>query len=193
MSLVLISPSFADESTLTPKEAQQIAKEAYIYGFPMVINYKTMYNFTVDKKSPEYKGDFNVLGCDARVYTPEDKTVVTPNSDTPYCLAWLDLRTEPLVFTVPEMEKERLYGVQLIDLFVHNFAYISTVATGNVSGNYLLVGPDYKGEVPKGIKKVIPSETQLFFSIYRTQLFDSSDVEKVKKIQDGYRVEPLST
>ena len=178
---------------LTPKEAKEIAKEAYIYGFPMVINYKTMYNFTVDKKSPEYKGDFNVLGCDARVYTPEDKTVVTPNSDTPYCLAWLDLRTEPLVFTVPEMEKERLYGVQLIDLFVHNFAYISTIATGNIPGNYLLVGPDWKGEVPEGITKVIPCETQLFFSIYRTQLFSSSDIENVKKIQDGYTIEPLSS
>ena len=193
MSLLLVSPAFALDAKLTPKEAKEIAKEAYIYGFPMVINYKTMYNFTVDKKSPEYKGDFNVLGCDARVYTPEDKTVVTPNSDTPYCLGWSDLRAEPLVFTVPEMEKERLYGVQLIDLFVHNFAYISTIATGNIPGNYLLVGPDYKGKVPKGITKVIPCETQLFFSIYRTQLFDANDVEKVKKIQSGYRIEPLSS
>ena len=126
------------EATLTPKEATQIAKEAYVYGFPLVLNYKTMYDYAVDKKSPEYKGDFNELGCVARVFTPEDRAIISPNSDTPYCMAWVDMRAEPVVFTIPEIEKERFYEVQLIDLYTHNFAYISTVATGNVPGKYLL-------------------------------------------------------
>ena len=178
---------------ITPDEARAIAKEAYVYGLPLALNYKTMYSYAVDTKSPEYKGTFNHLACVARVYTPEDKAIVTPNSDTPYCMAWADLRAEPLVFTIPEIEKERFYEVQLIDLFVHNFAYISTVAMGNVPGDYLLVGPDYKGKIPKGIKKVISSETELIFSIYRTQLFNQSDIDNLKKIQDGYRIEPLST
>ena len=193
MSLMLISPSFALESKLTPKEAQQIAKEAYIYGFPLVLNYKTMYNYAVDKKSPDYKGDFNDLWCSANVYTPQDRAVVTPNSDTPYCMTWVDLRTEPLVFTIPEIAKERFYEVQLIDLYTHNFDYMSTIATGNVPGKYLLAGADYKGKVPKGIKKIILSETELFFTIHRTQLFNPSDIANVKKIQDAYRIEPLST
>ena len=178
---------------LTPAEAQQIAKEAYIYGFPLVVNYKTMHNYAIDKKSPEYKGGFNYLSCVARVYTPEDKTIVTPNSDTPYCMSWIDMRAEPVVYTIPEIEKDRFYEVQLIDLYTHNFAYISTVATGNVPGNYLLTGPNWKGELPKGITKVIPCETQFFFSIHRTQLFNPSDIDNVEKIQNGYRVEPLST
>lgn len=182
----------AKEATLTPKEATQIAKEAYVYGFPLVLNYKTMYDYAVDTKSPEYKGDFNTLACVARVYTPEDKTIITPNSDTPYCMTWVDMRAEPVVFTIPEIEKERFYEVQLIDLYTHNFAYVSTVATGNVPGKYLLTGPDWKGEVPKGITKVIPFETQFLFSIHRTQLFNPGDIDKVKKIQEAYRVEPLS-
>ena len=70
-------------SELTPTEAQQIAKEAYIYGFPLVLNYKTMYDYAVNTKSPEYKGDFNQISSEARVFTPEDKTIITPNSDTP--------------------------------------------------------------------------------------------------------------
>lgn len=181
----------AKEATLTPKEATQIAKEAYIYGFPMVLNYKTMYSYAVDKKSPEYKGDFNKLACVARVYTPEDKAIVTPNSDTPYCMTWVDMRAEPVVYTIPEIEKERFYEVQLIDLYTHNFAYVSTVATGNVPGKYLLTGPDWKGEVPKGITKVIPSETQFLFSIHRTQLFNPGDIDNLKKIQAAYKVEPL--
>jgi hypothetical protein len=192
-SLMIISSSFASEQKLTTKEAKQIAKEAYIYGFPLVLNYKTMYSYAIDKKSPEYKGDFNKLGGEARVFTPEDKAIITPNSDTPYSMAWVDMRVEPMVFTIPEIEEERFYEVQLIDLYTHNFAYISTVATGNVPGKYLLTGPDWKGELPKGITKVIPCETQFLFSIYRTQLFNPSDLDNVKKIQNGYRIEPLST
>ena len=102
-SLMIISSSFASEQKLSSKEAKQIAKEAYIYGFPMVLNYKTMYSYAINKKSPEYKGDFNQLGCAARVYTPEDKAVITPNSDTPYCMGWIDLRAEPVVFTIPDL------------------------------------------------------------------------------------------
>jgi hypothetical protein len=178
---------------LTPAEAKEIAKEAYIYGFPLVLNYKTMYSYTIDNKSSEYKGDFNQLGCAARVYTPEDKAVITPNSDTPYCMGWMDLRADPVVFTIPEIEKDRFYEVQLIDLFTHNFAYISTVAKGNVPGKYLITGPDWKGEKPEGITEVIPCETQFLLAIARTQLFNPDDLDKVKNIQDGYIIESLST
>jgi hypothetical protein len=177
---------------LTPAEAQQIAKEAYIYGFPLVLNYKTMYDYAVDTKSPEYKGDFNTISSAARVYTPEDKTIITPNSDTPYSFTWVDLRAEPVVYTIPEIEKDRFYQVQFIDLYTHSFAYISTVAKGNVPGNYLITGPEWKGEVPEGITEVIPCETQFFFTIHRTQLFNPDDLDNVKNIQDGYKVEPLS-
>lgn len=192
-SLMMLSSSFASEQKLTPKEAKQSAKEAYVYGLPMVLNYKTMYSYVVDKNSPEYKGPFNHLGCEARVATPEDKAIVTPNSDTPYCMFWGDMRAEPLVLTIPKIEKERFYEVQLIDLFTHNFAYVSTIATGNVPGKYLIAGPDWKGKVPEGIKEVISSETQFLFSVFRTQLFNPDDLKNVKAIQKAYRFEPLST
>lgn len=132
----------ANVQGLTPAEAKTIAKEAYVYGFPMVMNYKTMYMYVVNEKSPEYKGPFNYLGCEARVYTPDDKAVVTPNSDTPYCMFWVDLRPEPVVISVPEMEPKRFYHLQLIDLYTHNFAYIGTLTTGNGAGKYLIAGPN---------------------------------------------------
>jgi hypothetical protein len=192
MLLLTVFLSNSCSQKLTPDQAKAIAKEAYIYGFPMVVNYKTMYMYVVDKNSPEYKGGFNHLACMARVYTPADKAVVTPNSDTPYCMFWGDMHTEPLVLTIPEIEKERFYEVQLIDLFTHNFAYVSTVATGNKPGKYLITGPGWKGEKPEGITEVIPCETQFVFAIIRTQLFNPDDLENVKTIQDGYRFEPLS-
>ena len=112
---------------LTPEEAKAIAKEAYIYGFPLVMGYKTIYNYAVDKENPEYKSPFNKLSCVARLFTPEDKAIVTPNADTPYCMFWMDVRAEPMVLTVPEMEPERFYQFQLIDLYTHNFAYVGTL------------------------------------------------------------------
>jgi hypothetical protein len=182
----------ASGSELTAEEARGIAKEAFIYGFPMVVNYKTMYLYVIDKASPEYKGEFNELDCQARVFTPEDRTVVTPNSDTPYCMFWGDMRSEPLVLTVPEIEPERFFQVQLVDLYTHNFAYVGTIATGNVPGNYLIAGPDWEGGTPEGIVDIIRSETPFVFSIIRTQLFSPDDLRRVKEIQDGFDFQPLS-
>jgi len=179
-------------NNLSFEEARSIAKEAYIYGFPMVVNYKTMFMYAVNPESPEYKGGFNALEREARVYTPKDKAIVTPNSDTPYCMGWFDLNAEPFVINVPEMEADRFYQVQLVDLYTHNYAYISTVATGNQPGKYLLAGPDWQGDVPTDITAVIPSETSIIFMIIRTQLFNPSDLSRVKDLQQAFKVQPLS-
>ncbi len=68
---------------VSPNVAKAIAKEAYIYGFPSVMAYKTMHNFTVDPDHPEYRGPFNHLACEAQLLTPQDKAIVSPNADTP--------------------------------------------------------------------------------------------------------------
>ncbi len=178
--------------SVSPDEARSIAKEAYIYGFPLVMNYKTLYNYAVDEENPEYKGPLNHLACDARLFTPEDKAVVTPNADTPYCMFWMDLRAEPLVLTVPEMDPERFYQFQLIDLYTHNFAYVGTLTSGNGGGKFLLAGPDWAGEKPEGVADVIRSETGFIFNITRTQLFGPDDLPKVKEIQGSYDLQSLS-
>jgi hypothetical protein len=181
-----------DDSKLSSGEVQSIARDAYLYGFPLVMNLKTLYEYTVDTESPNYKGPVNEVVCEARLYTPADTTIVTPNSDTPYCMFWMDLRSEPVVMTVPEIESGRYYGVQLIDLFTHNFAYIGTRTNNNEAGSYLLTGPGWAGETPEGISEVISSETNLIFSIIRTQLFNPADIERVAEIQAQYSLRPLS-
>jgi hypothetical protein len=189
---MLIAPSCKQDLNLTPAEAKEIAKEAYIYGFPMVVNYKTMYMYVLDEDSPEYKGPLNQVSCDARLFTPEDKAVVTPNSDTPYCMFWVDIRNEPVVISLPEMEEERFYHFQLIDLYTHNFAYLGSLTTGNGSGSYLIAPHSWKGKVPGGVDQVVRCETELFFVVVRTQLMDSGDLENVKGIQAAYRMESFS-
>src|SRR5882672_4969142 len=96
-------------------ETKAITEEGFIYGLPIVMNYAVMYEYCVDKNSGQYKGPFNTISNEARVFTYKDTAVITPNSDTPYSFVWLDLRAEPIVLSVPAVEKKRYYSVQLID------------------------------------------------------------------------------
>jgi hypothetical protein len=190
LCLIMLSVR-CNKPSVSPEEVQGIAKEAYIYGFPMVDSYRIQYSYAVDKESPEYKAPWNQITNVARVYTPEDKTVQTPNSDTPYSMLGLDLRTEPIVLTVPVIEGKRYFSVQLIDLYTHNFDYIGSRTTGNGGGSFLIAGPDWTGEGPENVK-VMRAETDLVLVIYRTQLFNEEDIDNVKQIQEGYKVQPLS-
>ena len=180
------------QSELAPAQVRAIAKEAYIYGYPMVDNLRVQYAYFTDQSNPEYKAPYNQLFNIPRVYSPNDKAIQTPNSDTPYSWIGLDLRTEPIVFTVPAIAKERYWSLQLIDLYTHNFAYLGTRTTGNGGGSYMVAGPSWRGETPPGITKVIHCETALASAQFRTQLFDPDDLENVKKIQSQYVVQPLS-
>jgi hypothetical protein len=173
-------------------ELREIIKEAYIYGFPMVDSYRIQYSYFVDQSNPEFKGSWNQPHGIARVYTPQDKAIQTPNSDTPYAFLGADLRAEPLVIGVPAVPKRRYYSLQFIDMYTHNFAYVGSRATGNEAGRHLLAGPTWQGAVPGGIKSVIRSETDFAFVLYRTQLFGTSDLENIKMIQAQYEVRPLS-
>lgn len=185
------TPAATAEPSL--EDVRTIAKEAYIYGFPMVDNYRIQHAYFVDRANPEYKGAWNEIHNIARVFTPDDKATQTPNSDTPYSMLGADLRAEPLVITVPVVPAGRYFSAQFIDMYTFNFAYVGTRTTGNGGGSFLLAGPGWQGETPAGIKEVIRSETELAFVLFRTQLLGPDDIANVKKIQGGYTVQPLST
>lgn len=186
-------------AALSGSEMRAIAKEAFIYGWPVCENYNTLYAYSIDVEHPEYKAPFNQIHSTARVFTPEDKAIITPNSDTPYSFAWLDLRAEPVVITVPAMEKDRYFSFQMIDMYTHNFDYLGTRCTGNSGGVYMITGPGWKGGSysgegpPAKVDKVLSCETPLALALVRTQLKGPGDLEKVKAIQAGYEVTPLSS
>lgn len=173
-------------------KAKDIAEAGFIYGLPMVMAYGIMYEYAVDKSSSQFKAPFNTLYNEARVYTYEDTAVITPNSDTPYSFSWLDLRAEPVVFSAPAIDPKRYYALQLNDLNTYNFGYVGTRATGSDAGRYMIVGPRWTGVTPAGIKKVFRSTTDFCLALLRTQLFDTADIEAVKKVQAGYKVQTLS-
>jgi hypothetical protein len=158
------------------EETKAIAEEGFIYGLPIVMNYAVMNEYAVDKSGPQFKAPFNQIKNEARVFTYQDTAIITPNSDTPYSILWLDLRAEPM----------RYYSVMLCDGNTYNFGYIGSRATGSEPGDYLVVGPDWKGETPTGIKKIFSSTTLFALAAYRTQLFNPGDMPNVEKVQAGY-------
>jgi len=193
-------------------KVKEIAKKAAIWAYPIVENYRSIYKLTIDEINPSYKGKMNEIHHVRNVATPHDTVFVTPNSDTPYSYLIMDLRTEPLVVTMPDITsatgKDRYYSLQLIDLYTFNFEYLGT-RRGQQGGTYIIAGPDWSEEEsekitsilksetnPEGIiDEIIKSETNLVFSLFRTQLFDpadSDDLAKVNQIQDQYEVQTLS-
>jgi hypothetical protein len=182
--LVGAKPGMAQEKP-SIGQIEAIAEEAYLYGFPMIVGYDVLYKYFIDRDSGQFKAPINQIHNEARVFTPEDTGISTPNSDTPYSMVFLDLRAEPMVLCMPEIEKRRYYDVQLVDLYTDNYGYMGSRTTGSGAGCYLVSGPEWKGETPKGIAKAFRSETQFSLVIYRTQLFDPADMDNVKKVQAG--------
>ena len=156
------------------------------------MNYAVMNEYAINKNSGQFKAPFNQINNEARVFTYKDTAIITPNSDTPYSIAWLDLRAEPIVLSVPAVEKDRYYSVMLCDGNTFNYGYIGSRATGSEAGDYMVVGPNWQGATPPGIKKVFQSTTQFSVAAYRTQLFNPADMPNVVKVQAGYKVQPLS-
>ncbi|HCQ47118.1 MAG TPA: cell envelope protein [Achromobacter sp.] len=192
---MLVIASFTSSyacAEISLSETRAIAEEGYIYGLPIVMNYAIMYEYAVDKSSSQYKAPFNQIRSLHHVATYKDTAIISPNSDTPYSMMFMDLRTEPIVLSVPAVTKPRYYSVQLIDGSTYNFGYIGSRSTGDEAGDYMVVGPDWKGVMPPGIRKVFRSETQLPFAVFRTQLFNPADMPNVVAIQSGYKAQPLS-
>jgi hypothetical protein len=189
---VALTPAAMAQEKLAPGETAKIAEEAIVYGLPLVMNYGVFYGYFVDKSGPQFKAEPNHLYNTARVYTPQDTAIVTPNSDTPYSFVAMDLRAEPFVVCNPTIEKSRYFSLQLVDMYTFNFGYMGSRTTGNDAACVMITGPNWKGDKPKGVVQVFQSETDFSFAIIRTQLFDSADIDNVKTIQAGYRGVTLS-
>jgi hypothetical protein len=140
------------------------------------MNCGVMYEFTIDKTSSQYKAPFSAMFNGARVFTCEDTAVVTPNSDTPYSMLWLDLRAEPIVISVPAVDPKRHYAAQLIDGNTCNDGYIGSRATGSEAGDFLVTGPGWTGQRPDGIRQVFQPGTDFSLVIFRTQRIDAADM-----------------
>ena len=172
--------------------AATIAHDAFIYGYPTVDLYNILYKYAADPSSPEYKAPLNTIYNTRHVATPQDTAIVAPNCDTPYSYAWLDLRAEPMVLSIPPFEPNRYVSLMLVDLYTYIVGYVTPRTNGSRGGDFLVAGPDWQGSTPPGIKRVLHAPTQFALAFYRTQLFGPEDLPAVWKIQDQFGVQPLS-
>jgi hypothetical protein len=179
-------------STLQASDAKSIAKEAYTFLYPLVMYYRTMYMQAIDVSSSSFSGGFGKwlhLGSS----TPQDEDIVSPNNDTPYSYAWVDLRAEPWVVTMPKIDASRFYTSQWDDLWGFVLDNAGSVEDGNDGVSLMLASPTWRGDLPAGIKRIVQGDSEFLGSLTRTQLIDAADMKNVKQIQRKYKLEPLSS
>ncbi len=178
---------------LTPAEAQALAEEAYIAGYPIVENFRALVAQLIHQDDDAWQAPLNTIWHEAVWFEAGAAAVDTPNPDVLKSGAWLDIRAEPLVLGVPEIEPERYFSIQFTDLYNYNFAFVGTRTTGHGGGNWLLAGPDWDGPPPAGIDAVIRCETLFVAASFLTQLFSPDDFKAAVRIQEQFSLQPLSS
>ncbi len=169
----------------------EVSRDAYAFFFPMLMGYRYLFGSFLVPELPSHRAPLNTLSGAAETLDHTFKDVITPNADTPYSMAGLDLRVEPMVLFVPAVT-DRFYHFQFEDLWGHNPHYVGVRATGTGAGTYLLAGPGWDGEAPEGVDAVLRFDTDVVFVIGRTQLLGPHDVDDCGAIMAAYDLTPLS-
>jgi len=172
---------------------RDLARRAYVWGYPTVDLYAILRAQALDPSSPEFRAPLNQVGHVRSVATPDDKVVIAPNVDTLYSYAWLDLRGGPVVVTVPAFEPGRYLSLQLSDLYSWIIGYVTPRTNGRAGGDFLLVPPQWEGLAPPGVTQVFRSTTLLALGMFRTQWLGAGDLPAVHALQDRMRVRTLSS
>jgi len=181
--LVLVSVLLARMSIQMLRDGSQ----AYLYGYPLVLMEATRQVMTDPDAGLAPVNHFaHIRGFPGHL----DRQVVRPNCDTLYSTAWIDLSVEPIVLSVPNMG-DRYYVLPFMDAWTNVFAYVGTRTTGSGPGNYMVVGPDWEGNLPEGVQK-IQSPTNLTWLIGRIQANGQEDFITVYEFQDRITLSPLA-
>ena len=182
--------------------AYSLGLPAFVWGFPWVYLTQLCWLWTSPGGAAVAESSGKAMPwapmntfCNVKwLATPETSDGGSPNCDTLYSTAWLDLSAEPLVLSVPAVT-DRFYNLELASISSDNFAYVGVVATGNAAGNYLIAGPNWFGKVPDDVIDVLARcPTPIAFVLGRTRVNDDSetDLGLARAVQAGYRLTPLS-
>jgi hypothetical protein len=189
-SLPMSDPARAQN--LLEQEAHEIARDAYVYAYPLLLMDAFMRQGTnyAEPTGIVTQAPYNQFSH-ASAFPPSDfKAVVRPNVDTLYSSANLDLGPEPLVLSVPATD--RYFMLPLLSMWTDVFAVPGSRTTGrNTAREFLLVGPSWQGQAPAGVE-IIRSPTRFVGIGGRTQTNGVADYDNVHRIQAGYKLTPLS-
>ena len=186
------------DSTVDSNAVRQSAAQAYVYGYPLVLMERTRQVSTGVSHAAGSRAPMNQYAHIRTFPDPDFKDVVSPNVDTLYSVAWIDLGAEPMVVTVPDArnyapagDDARYYLLQMLDAWTNVFDSPGLRTRGPEGRTFLLTGPDWAGSVPFGMEQ-ISSPTSLVWITGRTQVNDAADMTQVHAFQDELELVPLS-
>ena len=183
------SPTPTTSTDQTANDVRTIARDAYIYGYPLLVMEASRARMSnVPHPLPSGIAPMNQFGH-ARAFPDATFTdVVSPNADTLYSSAWLDLGKEPIILSVPDTH-ERYYLMPMLDAWTNVFAVPAKRTTGTNQGDFAITGPRWTGTLPAGVKE-LKSPTDVVWIIGRTQTNGKGDFAAVNAIQDQYKLTP---
>ncbi len=183
-------PSTAKQADWRESWAYNTGFQAVVYGYPIVKNL-TVRHGMIEKQVGQAFMPLNTWYHSRRAQDHTDKIHSSVTADLLYSAAWYDLRSEPVVLTVPD-GGGTYYSVQFMEMYSDIFAYLGTRETGGKAGSWLLVAPGWKGEVPSGIAGVIQSPTPTGMVLLRVGFADRTKLAGAHALQDGNAIAPLS-
>ena len=174
--------------------AYTLGVQAYIYGFPWL--YLSQIRWQWAGQAACGAGDtpcapLNEFSHARGLSSAANKSGGSPNSDTVYSIAWVDLSAEPVILSVPAIP-DRYYTFEMSSMDSDNFAYVGTRVTGTQAGDYAMVGPGWTGELPSGVIELPRSRTAFALILGRTLVYGEDDLANVHALQDQYKLTPLS-
>lgn len=182
--------------------AYSLGIQAYIYGFPWIYNTQLRWlwateagqQFSIKAGLPDLYAPINTFHHSKVLANPTAQTGGSPNTDTLYSTAWLEIGEDPIVLSVPAVT-DRYFVIEMVCMDADNFAYVGSYATGTKAGNFLIARPHWNGKLPDGVLDILPrSRTDTVFLLGRTGVNNSSeaDLAIANEIQDKYILTPLS-
>jgi hypothetical protein len=192
-----IPPSIAQQPAMQgaltfDAQTYVIARDAYLYAYPIVSMDMTMRQATnvPNAAAINMRAPVNQFAHARSFPRGDEKDAVRLNFDTLYSLAWIDLSREPIVLSVPDTDG-RYYLLPMMDMWTDVFSVVGSRTTGTKAGAYAIVGPGWSGAMPESLRKIV-APTSTIWIVGRTQTTGAADYARAHKVQDGYRLTPLS-
>jgi len=163
---------------------------AYIWGYSLVRTERLQRDRVTQSSPGVPQAALNQFSHVRDLRDSSYKAIPTPNNDTIYSQAFLDLRKEPIVVHVPDVAG-RYYVLPLLSAFQDVFAGIGTRETGTKAGDYAIVGPNWKGKLAKGLTRIdAPTDTVIIWG--RIGVNGKDDLKEARAVQDAISLVPLS-
>lgn len=187
---MLSIPKAQAQQSFSSEEAHEIAQEAYIYAYPMILADVTRNVMTNVAEAAGLRGPMNQISHTRAFPDASFTDVVRPDADTLYSVMHFDVSKEPMVFSIPD-SGGRYYLLPMLDMWSDVFTAPGKRTTGTGAQTFAVVGPRWRGQLSAGMTEY-RSPTAIVTLIGRTQTDGKADYPAVHEFQDRIKAVPFS-